>query len=84
MFKLDYEWEWLVLATLVFLTALLIVLGLRVFTTFSFCSENPYPNSCKRFTREVISNASDFSWLTGGRLKGISKNNRHSSKSDRF
>ena len=35
MFKLDYEWEWLVLATLVFLTALLIVLGLREFLQLS-------------------------------------------------
>ena len=35
MFKLDYEWEWLVLATLVFLTTLLIVLGLREFLKLS-------------------------------------------------
>lgn len=35
MFQLDYEWEWLVVATLVFLTFLLIVLGLREFHQLS-------------------------------------------------
>ena len=35
MFQLDYEWEWLVLATLIFLTVLLIVLGIREFLQLS-------------------------------------------------
>lgn len=35
MFQLDYEWEWLGVTTLVFLTTLLIVLGLREFLQLS-------------------------------------------------